>query len=152
MNILDEDLLPTGFKELIECLNEQNSNVVKAKDIYAAITQEHDFTYAKVNGIVKRAEKKELLIKIGRGIYKYNSESAKAYSLNSKDIKYSDGIKATNIEGKEKNVLTKMNDIINQAAKRIDKEIQASEMLKLSSEDFEKAKIKVDALKKLARE
>lgn len=156
MDIVNGLLLPVGFKELIEYLDSQHSKVVQAKDIQKGLAKQYKFSSGKVAGTIKRAEEKGLLSRVGYGAYQYNSEKTKEYHLpplSQKSAAESKTVSSTmtSTKPREQNFLTKINDEIMQAVKRI-KEIPYSEMSVLSGDDFQKAQDKISALEKLAKQ
>lgn len=141
MGGLNDYLLPEGFREFISFANSKETKILKSKEIQNGLSHLYGFSSGKVAGIIKRAEEKQLISKISRGVYQYNGNDGKLKTFSiaepERDL-YN-----------EQSLQDKINQEIMQTTKRIN-EILALEIDSLSVQDFEKIKAKIDALKEIA--
>lgn len=138
---LNEYLLPEGFREFISFANSKETKILKAKDIQNELSHLYGFSSGKVAGIIKRAEEKQLISKVSRGVYQYNGNDGKLKTFLVAES-------AIDVH-EERSLQDKINQEIRQTIKRIN-EILALEIDSLSVQDFEKIKAKIDALKEIA--
>jgi len=142
MGGLNDYLLPEGFREFISFANSRETKILKAKDIQNELSHLYGFSSGKVAGIIKRAEEKQLITKVSRGVYQYNGSGGK---LNPFSI-----AEPERDLYNEQSLQDKINQEIRQTIKRIN-EILALEIDSLSVPDFEKIKEKIDTLKEIAK-
>lgn len=137
MKIVNDYLLPEGFKEFIEFMNSNNITIFKARDVQQGLSHQFGFSSGKISGILNRAEERNLITRIGRGVYQFNgfnnSKKPSSPKEESVDLHCTPSLKK------------RINSEIMLTVKKIN-EIIAPEISNLSTEDFESIKSTINKL------
>ena len=127
---MEKDVLPEGFKELLEYLQEISSSQkeVTTSEIHKAL-EKYDFTPGKISGIIYRAAKQKYLRQVQRGRYEFDNPIEQEQNSKNKIL----SLARREIQNTIENI----------------KKIMIDNLTEMSPKEFEEIKNKLEALSKI---
>ena len=127
---MGKDILPEGFKELLEYLQEISSSQkeVTTSEIHAAL-EKYGFTPGKISGIIYRAAKQKSLRQVQRGKYEFGKPIEQEQNSENEIL----SLACREIQNTIENI----------------KKIMIDNLTEMSPKEFEEIKNKLEALSKI---